>query len=69
MVTSRLLMIVFFCIVNKFKISPQTAANADLFSTFAPLSEEWQEKNELNINGDDVFRGRVPCFCIFEDNR
>ena len=26
-------------------------------------------KNELNINGDEVFLGQVPRFCIFEDNR
>lgn len=28
-----------------------------------------KKKNELNINGDEAFRGQVPRFCIFEDNR
>lgn len=29
------------------------------------LKKGKNKKNELNINGDEVFRGQVPHFCIF----
>lgn len=33
------------------------------------LPKKGKIKNGLNINGDEAFRGQVPSFCIFEDNR
>lgn len=34
------------------------------------LLKKGKIKNELNINGDEVFRRQVPRFCIFfEENR
>lgn len=33
------------------------------------LPKKGKIKNGLNINGDEVFRGQVPRFCIFKDNR